>query len=189
MNAILTGNEMAGSFKGELPYLMRLLAAPSGMLPLGFLLTRSLRDLARRKPQLFERLGDHRRSSFFIDPADLGYAFLMVPDGRSAQVKMVNKKASGASDVVVRGPLLSLLGLLDGTFDGDALFFSRGISVSGKVDALLALRNAIEDADLKPSDFIGLGGGIGSVADSLVLNAISMARRLAGAPAGSSNEH
>ncbi len=180
---------MAESFKGELPFLMQLLAAPSGMLPLGFFLTRSLRDLARRKPQLFERLGDHRQTSFFIDPNDLGYAFVIVPDGTAAEVKMVSKKASEACDVIVRGPLLSLLGLLDGTFDGDALFFSRSISISGKVDALLALRNAIEDADLKPSDFIGLGAGIGSVADSLVLNAVAMARRLAGAPAGSSDEH
>ncbi len=180
---------MADGFKGELPYLMRLLAAPSGVLPLGFFLTRSLRDLARRKPQLFERLGEHRRTSFFIDPTDLGYAFLIVPDGAAAEVKMKSKKARGASDVIVRGPLLSLLGLLDGTFDGDALFFSRSISISGKVDALLALRNAIEDADLKPSDFIGLGGGIGSLADSLVLNTVAIARRLAGAPAGSTHEH
>ena len=99
---------------------------------------------------------------------------------------MESKKAPKAADVIVRGPLLSLLGLLDGTFDGDALFFSRSISISGKVDALLALRNAIEDADLKPSDFIGLGSTIGTVADSLVLNAVSIARRLAGSPTGSS---
>ncbi len=180
---------MAESFKGELPYLMRLLAAPAGVLPLGFLLTRSLRDLARRKPGLFDRLGEHARSVFFIDPTDLNYAFLMVPNGAAADVKMVSKKDSRKGEVVVRGPLLSLLGLLDGTFDGDALFFSRGISISGKVDALLALRNAIEDADLKPSDFIGVGGGIASLADSLVLNAVAVARRLAGAPSGSSHDY
>ncbi len=180
---------MAESFQGELPYLMRLLAAPSGVLPLGFLLTRSLRDLARRKPHLFERLGEHCQTPFFIDPTDLNYAFVIVPDAASADVKMVGKKDTELGEVVVRGPLLSLLGLLDGTFDGDALFFSRSIAVSGKVDALLALRNAIEDAELKPSDFIGLGGSIGSVADSIVLNTVSFARRLAGTPSGSSHEH
>jgi predicted lipid carrier protein YhbT len=180
---------MTETFSGELPFLMRLLAAPSGALPLGFLLTRSLRDLARRKPEIFERLGEHRRTAFFIDPTDLGYAFAIVPDGRAAEVKMVSKNASAGSDVTVRGPLLSLLGLLDGTFDGDALFFSRGISVGGRVDALLALRNAIEDANLKPSDFIGLGGIVGSAADSVVLNTIAAARRLAGAPSGSSHGH
>jgi predicted lipid carrier protein YhbT len=180
---------MAEGFKGEMPRIMRILAAPAGLLPLGFFLTRSLRDLARRKPQLFERLGEYGRDVFFIDPTDLGYAFLIVPDGSAAEVKTVGKEEEGGSDVVVRGPLLSLLGLLDGTFDGDALFFSRGIAVSGKVDALLALRNAIEDAGLKPSDFIGLGSGIGSVADSLVLSAVAAARRLAGAPEGTVNGH
>lgn len=178
---------MAEKFSGELPYLMRLLAAPSGMLPLGFLLTRSLRDLARRKPEIFERLGEHSRTSFFIDPTDLGYAFIVVPDGKAAQVKMVSKNASAGCGVTVRGPLLSLLGLLDGTFDGDALFFSRSISIGGKVDALLALRNAIEDADLKPSDFIGLGGSIGSAADSVILNAVAAMRRLTGAATGYSH--
>ncbi len=180
---------MAESFKGELPYLMRLLALPSGVLPLGFFLTRSLRDLARRKPNLFERLGEHGQTPFFIDPTDLNYAFVIVPDGANTDVKMVGKKDTARGEVVVRGPLLSLLGLLDGTFDGDALFFSRGISVSGKVDALLALRNAIEDAELKPSDFIGAGGSIGSVTDRIVLNAVSFARRLAGTPSGSSHEY
>ncbi|MGO9544292.1 MAG: SCP2 domain-containing protein [Rhodomicrobium sp.] len=180
---------MAESFQGELPYLLRLLAAPAGVLPLGFFLTRSLRDLARRRPVLFERLGEHRRTLFFIEPTDLSYAFLIVPDGTDAEVRMVSKDASAASDVVVRGPLLSLLGILDGTFDGDALFFSRSIAISGKVDALLALRNAIEDADLKPSDFIGLGKIIGSMADGLILNAIAAARRVAGAATGHSNDN
>ena len=162
----------------------------AGVLPLGFLLTRSLRDLARRKPGLFDRLGEHARAVFFIDPTDLNYAFLIVPDGGNAEVKMVGKKNSGAGEVVVRGPLLSLLGLLDGTFDGDALFFSRSIAISGKVDALLALRNAIEDADLKPSGVLpGLGGSIGLLADSLVLNAVAVARACLAWPTGSSNEY
>ena len=179
---------MAERFKGELPYLFRLLATPAGVLPLGPVLTRSVRDLARRRPGLFERLGEHRRSSYFVDPTDLSFAFIIIPDGASGEVRMVGKEDTAASDVIVRGPLLSLLGLLDGTFDGDALFFNRGLSIAGKTDALLALRNAIEDAELKPSDFLGLGGGVGSLADSFVLNAVAVARRIAGTPVVSSHE-
>jgi predicted lipid carrier protein YhbT len=148
-----------------------------------------VRDLARRRPALFERLGEHHRSSFFVDPADLTFAFLVIPDGTAAEVRIVGKQSSSSSDVCVRGPLLSLLGLLDGTFDGDALFFNRAISVRGKTDALLALRNAIEDAELKPSDFLGLDGRVGSAADSLILTAVTTARRLAGSPIGGPNEH
>jgi predicted lipid carrier protein YhbT len=179
---------MAERFKGELPYLFRLLTTPAGVLPLGFVLTRAVRDLARRQPGMFERLGEHRRSLYFIDPTDLAFAFLILPDGAAGEVKVVGKEDSQASDVIVRGPLLSLLGLLDGTLDGDALFFNRGLSIAGKTDALLAMRNAIEDAELKPSDFLGLGGGVGSLADSFVLNAVAVARRFAGTPIGSSHE-
>jgi len=179
---------MVERFKGELPHLLRSLINPAGLLPLGFVLTHAVRGLARRRPALFERLDKHRRSTFFIDPSDLAFAFIVMPDGTAAQIKVVSKQSPAPSDVIVRGPLLSLLGLLDGTFDGDALFFNRAISVSGKTDALLAMRNAIEDADLKPSDFLGLGDRAGPVADSLVLNAVAAARRLAGAPIGASNE-
>ncbi len=135
---------------------------PSGVLPLGFLLTRSLRDLARRKPQLFDRLGEHAATCFSSTPPTSTTPSTSCPMARARKSKWWARRTPRLATWSVRGPLLSLLGLLDGTFDGDALFFSRSISISGKVDALLALRNAIEDADLKPSDFIGVGGSIGS---------------------------
>jgi predicted lipid carrier protein YhbT len=36
--------------------------------------------------------------------------------------------------------------MVDGAFDGDALFFSRSLQVEGDMEALLALRNAVDDA-------------------------------------------
>ena len=128
---------MAEHFKGELPSVFRILSAPARVLPLGLILTRAVQDLAHRRPALFERLGEHRSGVFFIGPSDLDFAFLIVPDGPAAQVKILSKQASASAVVVVRGPLLSLLGLLDGTFDGDALFFNRAISISGKTEAIL----------------------------------------------------
>jgi predicted lipid carrier protein YhbT len=40
------------------------------------------------------------------------------------------------------------LGLAHGRFDGDALFFSGEIAVEGDIEAILALRNALDDAEL-----------------------------------------
>jgi predicted lipid carrier protein YhbT len=40
------------------------------------------------------------------------------------------------------------MGLVDGTYDGDALFFSRDIAVDGDIEAVLALRNAVDDASI-----------------------------------------
>jgi predicted lipid carrier protein YhbT len=36
--------------------------------------------------------------------------------------------------------------MADGSYDGDALFFSRTIVVEGDLEAVLALRNAVDDA-------------------------------------------
>lgn len=148
---------------GELPLALRLLAAPAGLLPLGPLLTNGLRSLARRKPELFERLGEHRRRHYVIAPTDLGLFFSVIPDGRSAEVAVSTRPVDG--DVLVRGPILALVGILDGSLDGDALFFGRRIAVSGRTDALLALRNAMEDAELKPSDLLGMRGAAARAAD------------------------
>jgi O2-independent ubiquinone biosynthesis accessory factor UbiT len=45
------------------------------------------------------------------------------------------------------GGLAALLGLVYGAFDGDALFFSRDLVVEGDTGAMLALRNAIDNAE------------------------------------------
>ena len=49
-------------------------------------------------------------------------------------------------DASIRGPLAGLIGMAEGSLDGDALFFSRVLWVEGDVAASLALRNAIDDA-------------------------------------------
>lgn len=173
---------MAEHFRGELPRLLRILASPAGFLPLGPALTLAIRRFARRKPAVFDRLGDYGKCSFLIQPSDLDIGFLMVPDGVRAEVKCLRRRASQPADVTVRGPLLVLLGLLDGTFDGDALFFNRAISVSGRTDALVALRNAIEDAELTPADFVGATGSLGRLVDRSVIGGLGLARRFAGSP-------
>jgi predicted lipid carrier protein YhbT len=154
------------------------LLPPFARLPLGPLLTLALRSLARRRPQIFERLGDERTAVYLIDPVDLPFTFSIIPDGRSAVVRAVSRTDTLRPDVVVRGPILMLLGLLDGTFDGDALFFERTISISGRTEAVVALRNAIEDAELRPSDLLGLTGIAGRLADACILDGLDVARRL-----------
>lgn len=160
----------------RLPAFARRLLPPLAALPLGPLLTLSLRSLARRRPALFERLGEHRRACFLIDPVDLPFAFVVIPDGASAVVRTVRDLPLRV-DVVIRGPILVLLGILDGTFDGDALFFHRTLSVTGRTEAVVALRNAIEDAELRPSDLLGLGGEAGRLADRGILGSLDLARR------------
>lgn len=168
---------------GELPGFVRTLFPAVGAFPLGVGLTHSVRRLARLRPGPFDRLGDFRTARYLVAPSDLDFAFLIVPDGEHASVRTVSLADAAAADVVVRGPLLMLIGLLDGSLDGDALFFHRLISVEGRTDAIVALRNALEDAELRPADLLGLDGEVGRLADRGVARILSILRRLS-APDG-----
>ena len=53
-----------------------------------------------------------------------------------------------AHDARIAGPLAALLGMVHGAYDGDALFFSRDLVIEGDTAAVLALRNAIDAAEL-----------------------------------------
>jgi predicted lipid carrier protein YhbT len=52
--------------------------------------------------------------------------------------------------------------MLHGTEDGDALFFSGDLEISGDTGAVLALRNALDDAELDlTEELAALAGGAG----------------------------
>lgn len=169
--------------EARLPAFIRHLLPAVAAAPFGPALTWSLRALARRRPGLFDRLGAFAGERYFIDPADLAFAFVVVPDGERASVRVTGKDGGGDCGVTIRGPILSLLALLDGSQDGDALFFNRVIAISGRTEAVLALRNAIEDAELTPADLIGISGTAGRLADAGILGGIDVARRFARAAA------
>lgn len=48
----------------------------------------------------------------------------------------------------IRGRLAAFLAMLHGADDGDALFFSGDLAIAGDTSAVLALRNALDDAEL-----------------------------------------
>ena len=66
----------------------------------------------------------------------------------------------------IEGPLGALLGLFDGSQDADAAFFSRAIRVSGDIEAVMALHNTLEAAELTLADLLGLSTPAGDVANA-----------------------
>jgi predicted lipid carrier protein YhbT len=163
-------------------FVRRLLPAAIGF-PLGPVLTLSLRSFARRRPEIFDRLGAYCSARYLIDPTDLPFVFVVVPNGVSATVQIASGSTPETPDVVLRGPIMALLGIVDGTFDGDALFFHRTISITGRTEAIVALRNAIEDAELQPSDLLGLKGAAANIANSAILGGFDIARGAAASAA------
>lgn len=66
-------------------------------------------------------------------------------------------------DARIAGPLSAFLAMMHGVEDGDALFFSRDLTVEGDTAAVLALRNAMDDAELDlTEELAGLSGPFGT---------------------------
>lgn len=125
--------------------------------PVETLLTASLRGVARRQPEAFDRLGSVRHAAIRISPAELPVAFEMRPDGVAGSIRVV-RPGSDASAVAARisGPMLTLLALFDGRGDADGAFFQRHIDIEGDTAVVLALHNALEASELTMADILGL---------------------------------
>ena len=101
--------------------------------------------VARNRPELFARLGPHARKRFLIDPTDLPLVLVLSPDNNRSQLRAYRRYEKPAHDAVIAGKFFILLDMIDGTLDGDALFFTRDLRVSGDTEAVVALRNALDD--------------------------------------------
>ncbi|HKL06676.1 MAG TPA: SCP2 sterol-binding domain-containing protein [Roseovarius sp.] len=111
------------------------------------ILTRIVRRIAARHPSLFDRLGPHHATDFLIDPQELPFALHLRPDPQALLLRAVPRDAAPDAGAVIRGRFLLLLELIDAEQDGDAAFFSRDLEVSGETEAVVRLRNALDDMD------------------------------------------
>lgn len=141
------------------------LAAPMKYLPVAVVQRATsimLAQLVKRHPGLFERLGEHRAKRYAFLPADIPFAFVVEPSGPSITVS--RDRADAKADASVSGPLFMLLSLMEGRQDADALFFSRDLSVTGDMEAMLALRNALDDSGIDlPKDLGAVAGPLAPV--------------------------
>jgi predicted lipid carrier protein YhbT len=114
-----------------------------------------LRRVARRRSDLFVRLGRHQEALYLLAPTDLPIAFLLSPrGGADGSVRVV--AADAEADAVARGSILALLGVFDGSMDADSTMFSRGLVIEGDTAALVALHNALEAGAMTLADLAGL---------------------------------
>jgi len=134
------------------------------------------------RPTFARRLAEHAGRTFAIDPIDCSFAFLLVPGEDRSSVRVVRDLADAAWDARIAAPLLVLLGMIDGIYDGDALFFSRDLVIEGDTEAVLALRNALENAELDPASVLGLPKGLEGRFNRAARVVFAGLRRAFGAP-------
>lgn len=116
-------------------------------LPLQPILSRVVRRIATLHPTLFARLGPHQTTDFLIDPVELPFALHLRPDPQALVFRAVPRDAAPRAGATIRGKFLLLLELVDAEQDGDAAFFSRDLEVTGDTEAVVRLRNALDDMD------------------------------------------
>ncbi len=142
---------------GPPPPLSPVLLAGFLVRPLPPILLQPVLDLAmmairRRHPGLFERFSDIQNPLLVIDPVDLPLVFRLDADPLSPRLSAVRDAGDLSASATIRGPLLTLMELLEGRIDGDGLFFSRELSIEGDTEVVVALRNAIDSVEI---DIIG----------------------------------
>ena len=158
-------------------------------LPLDLALRRFVSSLADRHPSLFSRLGDHATAKFLIEPTDLAFGFLLAPDPAMPRLEAVKRGADGtvnvAHDARIAGPLAALVGMVHGAMDGDALFFSRDIVIEGDTEAVLALRNAVDDAEIDLAEEVAaLAGPASRFVSEVFRHAKPLAEKVSGVALG-----
>lgn len=125
--------------------------------PLNLILSRLMRGMAGRHPTILRRLGPHAGARILLDVIDMPYPLLMEPAFR--RLSAHRRAALPKADAVIRGRLAAFLEMLHGGADGDALFFSGALEISGDTAAVLALRNALDDAELDLTEELSAATG------------------------------
>jgi predicted lipid carrier protein YhbT len=142
--------------RGHLPPIIANATGFLPLLPLEVIARRLMSNAMAARPSFAARLGEYSGRTFAIDPVDCPFVFLIKPEGGRTDMKVVRRSVAQDHDARISAPLVVLIGMVDGTYDGDALFFSRDLSIDGDTEAVLALRNAIENAELDPATVLGL---------------------------------
>lgn len=142
--------------RGSLPPLAAQVAAHLPLMPLEMAVRHLIARALAARPSFGARLSEYTGKRFAIDPIDCPFAFVVTPHTQGADVETVRDLSATPYDARIKAPLIVLMGMVDGTYDGDALFFSRDLMIEGDTSAVLALRNALEDAEFDPGSVIGL---------------------------------
>ncbi len=135
----------AAPLQGLLPNISGLLLAFTPLAIVQPILGRIATHVAKDRPELYARLGVHARKRFLIDPFDLPFVLILAPQVDRPNLRAYRRFENPPHDAAITGTFFNLLDMIDGLQDGDALFFSRNLKVTGDTEAVVALRNALDD--------------------------------------------
>lgn len=145
-------------------------APPLPRAPLERVLQRLADRIVRRHPQLLDRINVGEGARLRLRPTDLPWQAIVHLSETRFTVRLLERDAeTDACTACVEGTLARLIGCGSGRSDGDALFFSRDLQVSGDTTVLVAIRNALDDAEIDFSaELAALAGPLSGAARRLL---------------------
>ena len=139
--------------------------------PLQPLLLRIVRNVASANPGILDRLGPHQQTRFIIDPIDLPFALFLRPDPANLRLEACTRSGLPSHDARIAGTFFQLVRMIDGEEDGDAMFFARDLTITGNTEAIVSLRNALDNLEGSLADQVAdLFGRPGNLALSAIRN-------------------
>lgn len=142
--------------------------------------------LVRRHGAMLDRLADFAGATCLVVPQDLPATFLITlrAPPQAPRLQLVDPARMNTAGVnqpraTIRADIATLVELLEGRIDGDALFFSRDLIVEGDMEVVVALRNAVDDAGIDLiADATSALGPFAAPAERLGRSASGLAARL-----------
>ncbi len=110
-------------------------------------LEKSIKIIQDKHPSIFNRLSEEE-IDFVIDAIDLPFMFYLKISKSSPILKAIKKTEKPYPSATIKGTLINLLRLFEGKVDGDAMFFSKELTIEGSTATTVALRNAIDGEDM-----------------------------------------
>ena len=152
-------------------------AAPKPALDLGA--AALLAAMGRNHPHLFAVLAEQRQTRVLVELTDPPRRFLLQYGGGAPTLRVVADAADVAADAELKGGLEAMMALLEARVDGDALFFTRELTVSGDTAAVVTLRNILDRETISVLDeAASLFGPLRRMARAAILNWERRATRL-----------
>lgn len=82
-----------------------------------------------------------------IEPCDLPHRFILTFGAGESSLEVAQGDSEDC-DATIKGNLSALLDMLEGRIDGDKLFFSRELEISGDTAVVVALRNTLDREEI-----------------------------------------
>jgi O2-independent ubiquinone biosynthesis accessory factor UbiT len=118
----------------------------------------ALRRVLTAHPDAFNRLPENSRGIVVVSLTDLQLDLALDLSPTTPALRVATDDDRAASIASISGPMQTLIDLMEGRVDGDALFFSRALKFEGDTEIVVALRNTLDGIDIQIADLLPVPG-------------------------------